>query len=439
MTALNRDAAARAVAAGLRARPTSPASGCSATCTRWRARAGRPRWSTRPRCRTSTARATALADGFVRGGSRRNLDWVRPHLDARVDEDELLLLADAQTSGGLLVAGELPGHPVIGEVVRPARTRSSSAETTLLRLWTRRTPSGVISGRTRGGTAWRRQGVPRVARAPPADRRRPPRPRPGRRARAAPTSSSRAPRPPTGSSRASAPTAPSAAGSGSTSRTSKVVQIEGDPDSPDLARPAVPQGLGQRAAGQQPAARRRTVPTAARTAPSGRTSTSTTAMDMIADRVVEAARATLAGRRRAGPAAAPHHGHRQRSAGRRSTTRRTTSSRSCSPRWARSRSRTRRAFDTPPRSPVWGPRSGAAAPPASSRTWPTRTASSSRARTWPRPPGRLPVGDGGQGARRQGDPRRPALHPHVARSPTSTSRSAPAATSRSSAASSTTS
>src|SRR4051794_25940085 len=59
----------------------------------------------------------SLAEGFVPGGSRRNLDWVRPHLDARVDEDELVLLADAQTSGGLLVAGELPGHPVIGELV----------------------------------------------------------------------------------------------------------------------------------------------------------------------------------------------------------------------------------------------------------------------------------------------------------------------------------
>lgn len=59
----------------------------------------------------------SLRDGFVPGGSRRNLDWVRPHLRADVDEDELLLLADAQTSGGLLVAGELPGHPVIGKLV----------------------------------------------------------------------------------------------------------------------------------------------------------------------------------------------------------------------------------------------------------------------------------------------------------------------------------
>jgi selenide, water dikinase len=56
--------------------------------------------------------------GYISGGTRRNLDWVRPHtaFDG-VDETEALLLADAQTSGGLLVAGELPGVPVIGELV----------------------------------------------------------------------------------------------------------------------------------------------------------------------------------------------------------------------------------------------------------------------------------------------------------------------------------
>jgi selenide,water dikinase len=58
----------------------------------------------------------ALRDGFVSGGTRRNLDWVRPHLRHAPDvsEDDLLLLADAQTSGGLLVIGEVPGYPVIG-------------------------------------------------------------------------------------------------------------------------------------------------------------------------------------------------------------------------------------------------------------------------------------------------------------------------------------
>jgi selenide,water dikinase len=60
----------------------------------------------------------ALAAGYVSGGTRRNLDWVAPHVDlSAVCEEEALLLADAQTSGGLLIAGEIPGAPVIGELV----------------------------------------------------------------------------------------------------------------------------------------------------------------------------------------------------------------------------------------------------------------------------------------------------------------------------------
>ncbi len=64
----------------------------------------------------------ALRDGYVSGGTRRNLDWVRPHLAGDVSDEELLLLADAQTSGGLLVVGEVPGAPVIGETVAGAAT-----------------------------------------------------------------------------------------------------------------------------------------------------------------------------------------------------------------------------------------------------------------------------------------------------------------------------
>jgi selenide,water dikinase len=60
----------------------------------------------------------AVAAGYVSGGTRRNLDWVAPHADlTAVDGDERLLLADAQTSGGLLIAGEIPGAPVIGELI----------------------------------------------------------------------------------------------------------------------------------------------------------------------------------------------------------------------------------------------------------------------------------------------------------------------------------
>jgi selenide,water dikinase len=62
--------------------------------------------------------AQALRDGYIPGGSRRNLDWVRPAADTGgVAEEDLLLLADAQTSGGLLLAGEIPGAKVIGELV----------------------------------------------------------------------------------------------------------------------------------------------------------------------------------------------------------------------------------------------------------------------------------------------------------------------------------
>ncbi|WP_030421814.1 selenide, water dikinase SelD [Streptomyces sp. NRRL F-5065] len=60
----------------------------------------------------------AVRDGYVSGGTRRNLDWVAPTTDfGTTGTDTRLLLADAQTSGGLLVAGEVPGAPVIGHLV----------------------------------------------------------------------------------------------------------------------------------------------------------------------------------------------------------------------------------------------------------------------------------------------------------------------------------
>ena len=45
--------------------------------------------------------------------------WVEPHCQfaSAVAEPDRLLLADPQTSGGLLIAGEVPGAPVIGELV----------------------------------------------------------------------------------------------------------------------------------------------------------------------------------------------------------------------------------------------------------------------------------------------------------------------------------
>ncbi|MCL6641453.1 MAG: selenide, water dikinase SelD, partial [Candidatus Rokubacteria bacterium] len=46
-----------------------------------------------------------LADGMVAGGTRRNHAFVAPDVDfGALPEPEQLLLADAQTSGGLLLA-----------------------------------------------------------------------------------------------------------------------------------------------------------------------------------------------------------------------------------------------------------------------------------------------------------------------------------------------
>jgi selenide,water dikinase len=72
----------------------------------------------------------AVRAGYVSGGTRRNLEWVTPHTDfGTADEETRLLLADAQTSGGLLVAGEVPGAPVIGELV----PRDATGRTVLVR------------------------------------------------------------------------------------------------------------------------------------------------------------------------------------------------------------------------------------------------------------------------------------------------------------------
>ncbi len=54
----------------------------------------------------------ALRAGYVPGGSRRNLDWVTPHADfGAVSAEQLILLADAQTSGGLLLSARSPARP----------------------------------------------------------------------------------------------------------------------------------------------------------------------------------------------------------------------------------------------------------------------------------------------------------------------------------------
>ncbi len=117
MTSLNQEASAAALAAGVRAATDVTGFGLLGHLHKMMRASGVGAVVERSAVPLVDGAAEALRDGFVSGGTRRNLDWVRPHLrpGSAISEDDLLLLADAQTSGGLLVVGEVPGYPVIGE------------------------------------------------------------------------------------------------------------------------------------------------------------------------------------------------------------------------------------------------------------------------------------------------------------------------------------
>src|SRR4051795_7808682 len=118
MTALNREAGRAAVAAGIRAGTDVTGFGLLGHLYKMARASGVTAVVDAAAVPYLAGAREALAAGFVSGGTRRNLDWVRPHADlSAVDEGEALLLADAQTSGGLLLGGEIPGSPVIGEFV----------------------------------------------------------------------------------------------------------------------------------------------------------------------------------------------------------------------------------------------------------------------------------------------------------------------------------
>ena len=118
MTTLNRDAGRAAVAAGIRAGTDVTGFGLLGHLYKMARASGVTAVVEAAAVPYLAGAREALAEGFVSGGTRRNLDWVRPHTDlSAVPEEEALLLADAQTSGGLLLGGEIPGAPVIGEFV----------------------------------------------------------------------------------------------------------------------------------------------------------------------------------------------------------------------------------------------------------------------------------------------------------------------------------
>ena len=117
MTTLNRDASRAAVAAGVRAATDVTGFGLLGHLLKLARASGVTAVLDAGAVPYLDGAREALAAGYVSGGTRRNLDWVRPHASLGVSEDEALLLADAQTSGGLLLVGEIPGHPVVGELV----------------------------------------------------------------------------------------------------------------------------------------------------------------------------------------------------------------------------------------------------------------------------------------------------------------------------------
>ena len=122
MTTLNRDASKAALEAGARAATDVTGFGLLGHLYKMGRASGVGLILDRAAVPLVDGAAEALRDGFVSGGTRRNLEWVRHAVQAGpgIDEDDLLLLADAQTSGGLLVIGEVPGYPVIGETVAGA-------------------------------------------------------------------------------------------------------------------------------------------------------------------------------------------------------------------------------------------------------------------------------------------------------------------------------
>lgn len=119
MTRLNRDAAHEAVETGVRAATDVTGFGLLGHLHKMCRASGVGAVIDRGAVPVIGGAVEALRDGFVSGGTQRNLDWVRPQLrpGPGITEDDLLLLADAQTSGGLLIAGELSGYPVIGHTV----------------------------------------------------------------------------------------------------------------------------------------------------------------------------------------------------------------------------------------------------------------------------------------------------------------------------------
>ena len=105
MTTLNRDAARAAVAAGVQCATDVTGFGLLGHLFKLTRASGVSAVIDAAAVPYLDGARQAVAEGYVSGGTRRNLGWVADRVDfGSAAEDERLLLADAQTSGGLLIA-----------------------------------------------------------------------------------------------------------------------------------------------------------------------------------------------------------------------------------------------------------------------------------------------------------------------------------------------
>ncbi len=202
-----------------------------------------------------------------------------------------------------------------------------------------------------------------------------------------------------------------------TPRTTRSSTSRGNPDTPHTLGRALPQGRGDHPALQQPAAADQGAVSRARLATSGRRSRSTGCTSRSPSAYYDAREKYFIEKEKNKDG--QERGHVNRLRGDRLARLGVHRQRGVLPPQQaephprhRLSTNIRRESDTPPRSQLWGPRSVAGAMTTNLIDIQNSDVIMATSQLGRESPGRLPVGDEGQGARGQADPRRPPLHAH---------------------------